>query len=175
MQDELLRLRLNGRASDSQFAQNPLPVARAMGRALGVLHASPVPEGVVGQTESEVSSARDALESGTIPPEPFSRVRSSSLLDFLASQPAESPLVWTHGAPIVRMAVLTDSVVTYDDVGAYGLDPSERDLSIAIRSIAETFTSEVSATFLEGYVEEGGALPHGPLLDWYGVVAAFRD
>jgi len=175
LQDELLQLRLNGRASDSQFAQNPLPVARAMGRALAVLHAMPAPEGAVGRTESEVANARDVLESGVIAPEPFTRVRASSLIDFLASPPGESPLVWTHGAPLVRMAVLTDSVATYDDVGAYGLDPAERDLSITIRSIAETFTSEVSATFLEGYVERGGRLPHGPLLDWYGVVAAFRD
>jgi hypothetical protein len=146
-----------------------------MGRALAVLHAMPAPEGAVGRTESEVANARDLLESGVIAPEPFTRVSASSLIDFLASPPGESPLVWTHGAPIVRMAVLADSVATYDDVGAYGLDPAERDLSIAIRSIAETFTSEVSATFLEGYVERGGGLPHGPLLDWYGVVAAFRD
>ncbi len=174
MQDELLQLRLNGRATDAQFAQNPLPIARAIGRALGVFHTSATPPFVESRTDSEASHALDVVESGAPFPAPFSRVRRETLIGLLQNRPEGLPLVPTHGSPIVAAAVLTDSVVIFDDAGTVGLDPAERDLAIAIRSVAETFTSEVSATLLEGYLERGGQLPHGPTLDWYGVVAAFR-
>jgi len=174
LQDELLQLRLNGRANDAQFAQNPLPVARAMGRALGVLHGSSAPDDLEPRTDSEARAALAVVRSGATPPSPFSRVRHETLSAMLENRPSDLPWVLTHGAPIVNAAVLVDSVVTFEETGTWGLDPAERDLAIAIRSIAETFTSEVAATFLEGYVEEGGRLPHGPTLDWYGVVAAFR-
>lgn len=174
MSSEML---LNGRATDSQFAQNPLPIARAMGNALGQLHSSKPPVGLVSRTAEEVDNALGALErldEGESPPAPFGRVRIETLRAMLETIPDGRPLVPTHGAPIVSAAVLTDSVVTFDSLDAEGLDPAERDLAIVIRSISETFTSEVSATFLEGYLEGGGALPHGPTLDWYGLVAAFR-
>jgi len=172
--DELVRLRLNGRATDAKFAQNPLPIARAMGRALGELHGSE-PDAFLGsRTNAEASAALAIVESGAAFPEPFSRVKAETLTELLKNQPQRSRLVPTHGAPVVRGAVLTNSVVVFDDAGTQGLDPAERDLAIAIRSVAETFTSEVAATLLDGYLERGGELPHGPTLDWYGVVAAFR-
>lgn len=172
--DPLVQLRLNGRATESQFAQNPLPVARAMGRALGLLHTSPVPAGLSPRTDSEAEAALALVEQGGDFPEPFSRVRPETLTALLRNRPVDVAQVHTHGSPIVGSAVLTDSIVTFDDHGTAGYDPAERDLAIAFRSVAETFTSEVAATLLEGYVEAGGSLPHGPTLDWYGVVAAFR-
>ncbi len=172
--DELEALRLNGRATDSQFAQNPLPVARAMGRALAALHRSPVPQGLASRTNHEVAAALAALDSGAPQPPPFTRVSVEAIRSTLAKAPERSNVVLTHGAPIVANVVLTDSIATFESSGDEGLDLPERDLAIVIRSIAETFTSEVAATFLEGYVEGGGQLPHGPTLDWYGVVAAFR-
>lgn len=168
---------LNGRANESQFAQNPLPVAHAMGVALGVLHSSPPPADLTGRTEAEARSALEALTSygpNDVPPAPFERVRVSILRDTLSNPPVDRPVVPTHGAPIVSAAVLTDSVVEFDPAGTEGLDPAERDLAIVIRSISEEFTGEVAATFLEGYLEGGGQLPHGPTLDWFGLVAAFR-
>ena len=172
--DELERLRLNGRASDAQFAQNPLPVAQAMGRSLARLHASARPGGLASRTTVEVEAARQALDHGNPLPTPFTRVRRSVLLDMLETPPEMSAPVLTHGTPIVSMAVLTDSIATFEPCGTEGWDPPERDLSIVMRSIAETFTSEVARTFLDGYEETGGALPHGPTLDWYALVAAFR-
>ena len=71
-------------------------------------------------------------------------------------------------------AVVVDSVVLFEPVGTEGLDPAERDLAIVIRSISETFTSEVSNAFIDGYLEAGGELPHAPTLDWYALIAAFR-
>ena len=114
------------------------------------------------------------VDRGELPPAPFDRVRPETLRAMLANRPDLSTPVFTHGSPIVSAAVLVDSVVTFEPAGTDGLDPAERDLAIAIRSIAETFTSEVAATFIEGYEEAGGTLPHGPTLDWYGVIAAFR-
>lgn len=168
---------VNGRANDSQFAQNPLPVTHAMGVALGVLHCSEPPEGLTSRTADEVQAALDILGGygqGDTPPPPFARVRVETLHDMLTTPPVDRPLVLTHGAPVVAAAGIVDSVVHFDDAGTSGLDPAERDLAIVIRSISEEFTSEVAATFLEGYLEGGGELPHGPTLDWYGLVAAFR-
>ncbi len=145
-----------------------------MGRALATLHLTEPPVGLTGRTNDEALAAVAMVERGELPPAPFDRVRPETLRSMLANRPDLSTAVLTHGAPIVSAAVLVDSVVTFEPAGTAGLDPAERDLSIAIRSIAETFTSEVAATFLDGYVEAGGALPHGPTLDWYGVVAAFR-
>lgn len=149
-----------------------------MGRALAELHRSPAPEGLASRTGDEVQAALEALDSGATPPPPFTRVSVEAIRSTLSETPeranAAANMVVTHGAPIVANAVLTDSVATFESSGDAGLDPPERDLAIVIRSIAETFTSEVAATFLEGYVEGGGQLPHGPTLDWYGVVAAFR-
>jgi len=172
--DELERLRLNGRATDAQFAQNPLPVARAMGRALAALHQMPAPDGIVSRTDQEAAAALAALDTEQTPPAPFSRVSSEALRAHLETRPATGEPVTTHGAPVVARAVLVDSIVTFESADTEGFDPPERDLAIAIRSIAETFTSEVTATFLEGYEEAGGALPKGPALDWYALVAAFR-
>ncbi len=174
MQDDLLQLRLNGRATDAQFAQNPLPVARAMGRALGTFHGSTPVSTLTSRTDSEALHALGIVESGALFPAPFSRVKRETLAGLLKNRPEGLRLVPTHGSPVVAAAVLTDSVVIFDDAGTVGLDPAERDLAIAIRSVAETFTSEVAATLLDGYLECGGELPHGPTLDWYGVVAAFR-
>lgn len=174
MPDELRRLRLNGRADEAQFAQNPLPIARAMGRALGALHTSSPPAGLGSATDGEATQALEAVRAGGAFPEPYARVRAETLEAILLNRPEGRPLVPTHGAPIVSYAVLTDSIVTFDDTNTSGLDPAERDLAIVIRSIAETFTSEVASTFLDGYLESGGELPHGPTLDWYSVVAAFR-
>lgn len=174
LRDDLLKLRLNGRATDSQFAQNPLPVARAMGRALGVFHQSSPAPTLTSRTDGEATSALSIVESSEVFPAPFSRVKRETLAALLKNRPQGLTLVPTHGSPVVSAAVLSDSVVTFDDAGTTGLDPAERDLAIAIRSVAEAFTSEVAATLLDGYVEVGGELPHGPTLDWYGVVAAFR-
>ena len=172
--DELEGLRLNGRATDAQFAQNPLPVARAMGRALAVLHLSIPSADLPARTPTEADAALASVARGELPPAPFDRVRPETLNTMLANRPDATNAVLTHGSPVVSAAVLTNSVVTFEPAGTEGFDPAERDLAIAIRSIAETFTSEVAATFIEGYEEAGGSLPHGPTLDWYGVVAAFR-
>lgn len=168
--------RVNGRASDSQFAQNPLPIAHAMGLSLAAFHLGDT-EGLEPQTAQEVDHGLAALaelgDSG-IPPTPYARVRVTVLTEMLESPPLERPLVRTHGAPVVDSAVVVDSVVTFESAGTEGLDPAERDLAIVFRSISETFTSEVCTAFLDGYLEGGGELPHGPTLDWYAVVAAFR-
>ena len=169
--------RVNGRASDSQFAQNPLPISHAMGLSLGSLHTSGATDGLLSRTGIEVEQAQGVLaqfRNGDNPPSPFARVRPAVLSEMLASPPLGRPLVATHGAPVVDAAVVVDSVVTFESAGTEGLDPAERDLAIVFRSISETFTSEVCAAFLDGYLEAGGELPHGPTLDWYGLVAAFR-
>ena len=175
MRDELARLRLNGRATDSQFAQNPLPVVRAMGLALAEFHREPV-RGHEGQrTAAEVALALDHLRSGGLGPDPFARIRPATLIAELENgPPIGRPLVRTHGAPVVGAVVLTDSVATWDGPDAIGHDPAERDLAIVLRSIAETFASEATAAFLDAYEYAGGSEPHGPTLDWYGLVAAFR-
>ncbi len=167
---------VNGRASDSQFAQNPLPIANAMGLSLGRLHREPV-TGLVSKTQAEVDSAiavLDDLGAGERPPAPFGQVRPHILRTMLETPPVDRPLVRTHGSPIVAAAVVIDSVVIFESAETEGLDPPERDLAIVFRSIAETFTAEVCTAFLDGYLEEGGALPHALTLDWYALVAAFR-
>lgn len=169
--------RVNGRASDSQFAQNPLPIAHAMGLSLAALHCSADVDGLESQTPAEVEGGLSALtDLGDTerPPAPYGRVRPSVLKDMLRTQPDERPLVRTHGAPVVDAAVVVDSVVTFENAGTEGLDPAERDLAIVFRSISETFTSEVCTAFLDGYLEGGGEMPHGPTLDWYALVAALR-
>lgn len=165
---------MNGRATDSQFAQNPLPIARAMGIALARFHQSPVPNGLTSRTDEEVANALSILDGGATPPAPFTRYSPSALTTQLGQRPQGTGPVHTHGAPVVDSAVLVDSIVTFESAGCEGFDAPERDLAIVIRSIAETFTSEVAATFIEGYVETGGELPKAPALDWYGLVAAFR-
>lgn len=170
-------LPVNGRATDSQFAQNPIPLAHAMGVALAELHMSPVPDSLSPCTPGEVANALDKLDSlkdGSTLPAPFARVRPESLRQALSEPPQDLPVVMTHGAPIVSAAVVIDSAVTFESAGTEGLDPAERDLAIIMRSIGETFNTEVNTAFLDGYLDGGGQLPNGPALDWYGVVAAFR-
>lgn len=172
--DELERLALNGRATDSQFAQNPLPIAQAMGRALAMLHQQPVPYALTSRTESEMQGVRDAVASGGPFPSPYTRVSSQAILASLDAPPEASDPVVTHGSPIVDSVVLVDSVATFESAGTDGFDPPERDLAIVIRSLAETFSSEVARTFIEGYEEAGGKLPKAQAIDWYGLLAAFR-
>lgn len=174
MPDELARLALNGRATDSQFAQNPLPVARAMGLALAGHHNREVPDSLGPRTEEEVTAVREYLEAHGSLPYPFDRSPPGVITSMLDVAPEAGRPVFTHGAPIVDAAVLVDSVVTFESAGAEGFDPPERDLAIIIRSIAETFTSEVARPFLDGYEEGGGQLPKVQALDWYGLVAACR-
>lgn len=168
--------RVNGRASDSQFAQNPLPLVHAMGLSLAALHVGNT-DGLVPKTPTEVDGGLSflaALGDTERPPAPYGRVRPSVLKEMLETPPTERRLVATHGAPIVDAAVVVDSVVVFESAGTEGLDPAERDLAIIIRSISETFTSEVCTAFLDGYLEGGGEMPHGPTLDWYALLAAFR-
>jgi len=172
--DELERLALNGRATDSQFAQNPIPIARAMGQALALLHSQEVPADLRSRTEQEIGNVRDALASGEPLPAVFSRVRPESIEAMIDAPPKAPRRVVTHGSPVVSAAVLVDSVVTFEPAGTVGFDPPERDLAIVVRSIAETFTSEVARPFLEGYEANGGQLPRADVLDWYSVLAAFR-
>ncbi len=172
--DELERLRLNGRASDSQFAQNPLPVAWAMGRALAILHHRTPEPGIEPQTPHEVDNVRRVLGKGEPHPAPYQRVSTEAIEQSLALVPAANDPVWTHGAPVVASAVIVDSVVTFESADADGFDPPERDLAIVLRSLAETFSSEVVRTFMEAYEESGGHGPQPGAVDWYGMLAAFR-
>ena len=55
-------LPVNGRATDSQFAQNPLPLAHAMGVALAELHGQRPAEELVPQTAAEVEGALNFLD-----------------------------------------------------------------------------------------------------------------
>ena len=170
-------LPVNGRATDSQFAQNPLPLAHAMGVALAELHGQRPAEELVPQTAAEVEGALnflDGLDHDETPPAPFGRVRVSSVRQALNEPPLFGTPVHTHGSPITAVAVVIDSKVIYESAGTDGLDPPERDLAIVMRSISETWTSEVTTAFMDGYIDGGGELPSGPTLDWYGVVAAFR-
>ncbi len=145
-----------------------------MGRALGELHTNAQRADVGSRTAEEVARARLAIQADTPLPAPFTRVGRTALLAMLDSVPDSSAAVLTHGSPVVDVVVLNDSVAVFEPCGTEGWDPPERDLAIVIRSIAETFTSEVARTFLDGYEEAGGRLPHGPTLDWYGLLAAFR-
>jgi hypothetical protein len=171
---DLARLRLNGRATDSQFAQNPIPVIQSMGHGLAEIHAGPT-DGLVPRTPAEVDAAISTLNSGTPAPAPFTRSRTETLLSMLSEPPAAagSP-VRTHGAPVVSAAVLADSATTFEGDDSFGFDPPERDLAIVLRSLAETFAPEASMAFLDAYLESGGAVPDGPALDWYALVATFR-
>ena len=160
--------RVNGRASDSQFAQNPLPIAHAMGLSLAALHCSGDTSDLEPRTPTEVEgglAVLDGLGDSGRPPAPYARVRPSVLREMLETAPTVHTRVRTHGAPIVDAAVVVDSVVTFESAGTEGLDPPERDLAILFRSVAETFTSEVCTAVLDGYLEGGGELPDGPTLD----------
>ncbi len=171
---ELAQLKLTGRATDSQFAQNPLPLARALGIGLAGFHSSTVPEGLEPRTPAETDNALRWLDSEDPLPAPFTRVSHAAVRSQLSTPPTVSAPVVTHGAPIVANVTLDNSVAHFDESDVLGFDPPERDLSIAIRSISETFTGEVAITFLDAYVEAGGGQPLGLALDWYGVLAAFR-
>jgi len=171
---ELVRLRLTGTATDSQFAQNPIPVIQSMGHAMADLHASDGSE-LVPATPTEVSAALAALDSDAPVPAPFTRVSHATLRSMLENVPESmGEPVRTHGSPIASLARLQNSETTFDDVGTWGWDPPERDLAIVLRSLAETFAAEATLAFLDAYVESGGRLPDGPTLDWYGLIAAFR-
>jgi len=172
---DLVRLRLNGTATDSQFAQNPIPVIQSMGHALAELHGEPVDPGLPSATPDEVAGALAHLERGDVPPAPFTRVSPDTLRTMLATAPTPAgPPVRTHGSPIASLAQLTDSRTTFVDAATWGRDPAERDLAIVLRSLAETFAAEATLAFLDAYVESGGQMPDGPTLDWYGLLAAFR-
>lgn len=172
--DELERLGLNGRATDSQFAQNPLPVAQAMGRALARLHQQAAPDGLASRSPAEIDGVRAAVAAGGTFPSPFARVSADAILAMVDAPPVASDPVVTHGSPIVESVVLVDSIATFEPAGTDGFDPPERDLAIVIRSLAENFTPEVARIFIEGYEEAGGELPKAQALDWYGLLAAFR-
>ena len=174
MPDELERLGLNGRATDSQFAQNPLPVAQAMGRAMALFHQRPRPDDLEPRTAVEVEGVRNAVGDGGSFPSPFTRVSGDAILAALDAPPVAGDSVVTHGSPIVEAVVLVDSVATFEPAGTDGFDPPERDLAIVIRSLAETFAPEVARTFIDGYEEAGGDLPKALAIDWYGLLAAFR-
>ncbi|MGI9607272.1 MAG: hypothetical protein ACR2P0_14140 [Acidimicrobiales bacterium] len=172
--DDAVGLRLNGRATDAQFAQNPIPVLEAMGTSLARFHARSA-DGLASRTADEVAAAKTAVAGMVAPPVPYDRLTSDQVIALLHAGPlVDRAAVRTHGAPIVSAAVLVDGVVEWDDHAAEGLDPAERDLAITLRSIAETFTSEASAAFLDAYERAGGHLPSSPALDWYALVAAFR-
>lgn len=172
--EDVVRLNLTGRADEAQFAQNPLPVLTSMGVALAHLHRTRA-TGLAERTSGELAAALAALDEGASMPRPYDRMRRETVRAALAGGPPSSqPDVSTHGAPIVHNAVLRASVTTFDDTGDAGADPAERDLAIALRSIAETFAPEATRTFLDAYESAGGRLPDGPTLDWYAMLAAFR-
>ncbi len=162
------------RVSDPQFAQNPVPVIEAMGRALAEHHQADPPGQLPARTDEEVSNALDALERGEALPRPYERARPETLRSALTARPAGGPPVYTHGAPVVGYARVDGGAVVFEDSGTAGLDPPERDLAIALRSIAETFTSEVTLPFLDAYEAAGGQAPQPARLDWYALLAAFR-
>lgn len=171
-QADLARLRLNGRATEPQFAQNPLPVVESMGYALAELHSSSI-AGLEARTPAEVEVALRQAASDPMP-HPYTWASGDTVRAMLrAGPPGELPVVRTHGAPTVAHAVLKDSVASFDE-SAEGADPAERDLAIALRSIAETFSPEATRTFLDAYEEGGGRMPVPAVLDWYALLAAFR-
>lgn len=145
-----------------------------MGLALAAFHNQDVPNGLGSRTEAEVAGVRAVFDTGATLPHPFDRSSKESIGPWLDAVPDAGRPVLTHGSPIVDAAVLVDSVVTFESAGTEGFDPPERDLAIIIRSIAETFTSEVARTFLDAYEEGGGQLPKVQALDWYGLLAACR-
>lgn len=166
---------LTGRATDAAFAQNPVPVLEAMGRALAALHRRPVPPDLRPATPAEVEGALAKLAGEEPRPHPYTRVEPPTISRALRDRPApNAEPVFTHGSPVVATVALNDGAATFDDRGTAGLDPAERDLAIALRSIAETFAGEAAVAFLDAYESSGGSAPDVALLDWYALVAAFR-
>lgn len=173
-QDELDRLRLHGRATESQFAQNPLPVIEAIGISLARFHKQPTVD-LQPRTAREVAIALAVVERGEVP-HPYEWASVDTVAEMLENGPpaTTSSPVCTHGAPVVGNVVLVDSVAMFEGDEFVGADPAERDLSIVIRSIAETFAPEATAAFLDAYEEAGGTAPSSAGLDWYALLAAFR-
>lgn len=173
-QDELDRLRLNGRATESQFAQNPLPIIEAIGISLARFHAQPT-VGVDPRTPGEVVDALGIIATGEVP-RPYEWASAETVTEMFENgpPPGAGVSVCTHGAPVVDNVVLVDSVAVFEGDEYVGADPPERDLSILIRSIAETFAPEATGAFLDAYEEAGGTAPNPIALDWYALLAAFR-
>jgi hypothetical protein len=147
-------------------------VVEAMGYALAEFHSGPVKE-LAAQTPTEVAAALEQAASEPMP-HPYTWASGDTVRPMLrAGAPGDLPVVRTHGAPTVGNAVLEDSVASFDEP-TEGADPAERDLAIALRSIAETFSPEATRTFLDAYEEGGGRLPVPAVLDWYALLAAFR-
>lgn len=144
-----------------------------MGYALAEVHGRSNEE-LPPRTQAEVDSALKAAATEPMP-HPYTWASGDTVRAMLSEGvPGDVPAVWTHGAPTVANTELANSVATFDDTGTDGSDPAERDLAIALRSIAETFSPEATRTFLDAYEEGGGRLPHAATLDWYALVAAFR-
>lgn len=173
-QDELDRLCLNGRATESQFAQNPLPIIEAIGIGLARFHTQPT-IGVRSRTPDEVADALGIIATGEVP-RPYEWASVNTVVEMFETgpPPTAGASVCTHGAPIVDSVVLVDSVAVFEGDEHVGVDPPERDLSIVIRSIAETFAPEATGAFLDAYEEAGGTAPNPVALDWYALLAAFR-
>ncbi len=145
-----------------------------MGESLAALHLVRA-EAMPARTPDEVAAAVAAIDAGAELPAPFDRVSRETVRSHLLTMPeVDRPSVPTHGTPVVSAAVLVDGVVEWDRSDSPGFDPAERDLAIAVRSVAEAFSAEASRTFIDGYVGAGGQLPSMVLIDWYGLVAAFR-
>lgn len=169
------RSALSGRATDARFAQNPIPVLEAMGEALARHHLLPVPRALRPATAEDVAGALAVIDSGGPQPRPYETVDPDTIRRALRHPPdvAVEPVV-THGAPVVAVVTLQGGRASFDDTGTTGLDPAERDLAIALRSIAETFAPEATVAFLDAYEGAGGSAPDAARLDWYALVAAFR-
>lgn len=162
------------RVSDPRYAQNAAPVLAAMGKALAELHLCEPPPDLAIRTDGEVADALHALDRGEPSPRPYERSRADTIRAALNNRPDPGRAVLTHGAPVVANARVDGDVVVFDEADCVGLDPPERDLAIALRSIAETFASEATLPFVEAYLAAGGAPPDSARLDWYALVAAFR-
>ena len=145
-----------------------------MGRSLALLHQREPDKALGSRTLDEVENVRRSVTEGRAYPAPYERVGGQAIIEWLDTTPPANDPVWTHGSPVVASALVVDSAVSYEPGGEDGFDPPERDLAIVLRSIAETFTSEVARTFLDGYQEAGGCEPESAALDWYGLLAAFR-
>ena len=172
--EHVARMRLSGRADDSQFAQNPEPVVISMAFSLAALHRDSDTE-LERRTDAELAHALAHVDGPEPLPAPFDQVSRHVVraqLELTAWQGRS--VVTTHGAPIVSACTLVDSVAAFDDLGTNGSDPAERDLAIALRSVAATFGAEASRPFLEAYEEAGGSEYELAVLDWYALLAAFR-
>lgn len=179
MSDAALRL------DDPGLAQDPLPAIEAFGEALAYFHQQP---GVVSsRTDEDVAEARmtlRGLERGISPdtlPVPYNRIPGSLLGDRLEARPplAHVPVFATHGSPTVSAVTVRQAdgkswTAHLSPSDVVGLDPAERDLSIAVRSVAETFAAEAVASFMIGFERVSERLPASALLDWYALVAALR-